>query len=43
MRMTERIFDSLILDTIRVLNKIYLRKACDKKFFPNGGILVPDF
>ncbi|XP_035197686.1 centrosome-associated protein 350-like [Oxyura jamaicensis] len=32
MRMTETIFDSLILDTIRVLNKIYLRKACDKKF-----------
>ncbi|XP_050764119.1 centrosome-associated protein 350-like [Gymnogyps californianus] len=29
MRMTEEIFDSLILDTIRVLNKIYLRKACD--------------
>ncbi|KAM6117388.1 coiled-coil domain-containing protein 187 [Phoenicopterus ruber ruber] len=29
MRMTEDIFDSLILDTIRVLNKIYLRKACD--------------
>ncbi|KAM6047538.1 coiled-coil domain-containing protein 187 [Theristicus caerulescens] len=29
MRMTEDIFDSLILDTIRVLNEIYLRKACD--------------
>ncbi|XP_027587511.2 coiled-coil domain-containing protein 187 isoform X2 [Pipra filicauda] len=29
MRMTEGIFNSLILDTIRVLNKIYLRKACD--------------
>ncbi|NXF33656.1 CE350 protein, partial [Nyctibius bracteatus] len=29
MRMTEDIFDSLILDTIGVLNKIYLRKACD--------------
>ncbi|XP_050175914.1 centrosome-associated protein 350-like isoform X1 [Myiozetetes cayanensis] len=29
MRMTEGIFDCLILDTIRVLNKIYLRKACD--------------
>ncbi|KAM6399899.1 LOW QUALITY PROTEIN: coiled-coil domain-containing protein 187 [Rhynochetos jubatus] len=28
-RMTEDIFDSLILDTIGVLNKIYLRKACD--------------
>uniref|UniRef100_A0A8C8ABK5 CAP-Gly domain-containing protein n=1 Tax=Otus sunia TaxID=257818 RepID=A0A8C8ABK5_9STRI len=28
MRMTEDIFDSLILDTIKVLNKIYLRKAC---------------
>ncbi|TRZ15199.1 hypothetical protein HGM15179_011910 [Zosterops borbonicus] len=28
MRMTEAIFDSLILDTIRVLNKIYLKKAC---------------
>nr|XP_026652831.1 centrosome-associated protein 350 isoform X1 [Zonotrichia albicollis] len=27
MRMTEAIFDSLILDTIRVLNKIYLKKA----------------
>ncbi|NXO71221.1 CE350 protein, partial [Phainopepla nitens] len=30
MRMTEAIFDSLILDTIRVLNKIYLKKACFK-------------
>ncbi|XP_058709994.1 centrosome-associated protein 350-like isoform X3 [Poecile atricapillus] len=30
MRMTETIFDSLILDTIRVLNKIYLKKACFK-------------
>ncbi|NXG25204.1 CE350 protein, partial [Grallaria varia] len=29
MRMTEGIFDTLIHDTIRVLNKIYLRKACD--------------
>ncbi|NXH19127.1 CE350 protein, partial [Bucco capensis] len=29
MRMTEDIFDCLILDTIRVLNKIYLRKPCD--------------
>ncbi|XP_027742952.1 centrosome-associated protein 350-like isoform X2 [Empidonax traillii] len=29
MRMTEGIFDCLILDTIRVLNKIYLRKACE--------------
>ncbi|KAM9256715.1 coiled-coil domain-containing protein 187 [Cariama cristata] len=29
MTMTEDIFDSLILDTIRVLNRIYLRKACD--------------
>ncbi|KAM9271259.1 coiled-coil domain-containing protein 187 [Morus bassanus] len=29
MKMTEDIFDSLILDTIRVLNKIYLRKARD--------------
>ncbi|XP_014798226.1 PREDICTED: centrosome-associated protein 350-like [Calidris pugnax] len=29
MRMTEDIFDSLILDTIRVLNKIYRRKACN--------------
>ncbi|NXD74926.1 CE350 protein, partial [Halcyon senegalensis] len=29
MRVTEDIFDTLILDTIRVLNKIYLRKACD--------------
>ncbi|XP_021269387.1 coiled-coil domain-containing protein 187 isoform X3 [Numida meleagris] len=29
MNMTEDIFDSLILDTIRVLNKIYLRKASD--------------
>lgn len=29
MKMTEDIFDSLILDTIRVLNRIYLRKACD--------------
>ncbi|NXI62196.1 CE350 protein, partial [Anseranas semipalmata] len=29
MRMIEDIFDNLILDTIRVLNKIYLRKACD--------------
>ncbi|KAM6372452.1 coiled-coil domain-containing protein 187 [Pluvialis apricaria] len=29
MRMTEDIFDNLILDTIRVLNKIYLRKASD--------------
>ncbi|KAM6110356.1 LOW QUALITY PROTEIN: coiled-coil domain-containing protein 187 [Pterocles gutturalis] len=29
MRMTEDIFDILLLDTIRVLNKIYLRKACD--------------
>uniref|UniRef100_A0A663EXX8 CAP-Gly domain-containing protein n=2 Tax=Aquila chrysaetos chrysaetos TaxID=223781 RepID=A0A663EXX8_AQUCH len=29
MKMTEDIFDSLILDTIRVLNMIYLRKACD--------------
>ncbi|KAM6048045.1 coiled-coil domain-containing protein 187 [Chlamydotis macqueenii] len=29
MRMTEDIFDSLILDTIRVLNEIYLRKVCD--------------
>ncbi|NXP26840.1 CE350 protein, partial [Scytalopus superciliaris] len=28
MRMTEGIFNTLILDTIRVLNKIYLRKAC---------------
>ncbi|KAM6316256.1 LOW QUALITY PROTEIN: coiled-coil domain-containing protein 187 [Podargus strigoides] len=28
MRMTEDIFNSLILDTIRVLNKIYLKKAC---------------
>ncbi|XP_059342660.1 coiled-coil domain-containing protein 187 [Ammospiza nelsoni] len=27
MRMTEAIFDSLILDTIRVLNQIYLKKA----------------
>ncbi|RMB93340.1 hypothetical protein DUI87_30034 [Hirundo rustica rustica] len=27
MRMTEAIFDSLILDTIRVLNKIYLKKS----------------
>nr|XP_047907237.1 coiled-coil domain-containing protein 187 [Anser cygnoides]XP_047907247.1 coiled-coil domain-containing protein 187 [Anser cygnoides] len=41
MRMTENIFDSLILDTIRVLNKIYLRKACE--VFPNSGILIPDF
>ncbi|XP_061208416.1 coiled-coil domain-containing protein 187 isoform X2 [Neopsephotus bourkii] len=31
MRMTEDIFDSLILDTIRVLNKIYLRRACDSQ------------
>ncbi|XP_065551325.1 uncharacterized protein LOC136022238 [Lathamus discolor] len=31
MRMTKDIFDSLILDTIRVLNKIYLRRACDSK------------
>ncbi|KAM9522134.1 coiled-coil domain-containing protein 187 [Guaruba guarouba] len=31
MRMTEDIFDSLILDTVRVLNKLYLRKACDSK------------
>ncbi|XP_038012588.1 coiled-coil domain-containing protein 187 isoform X3 [Motacilla alba alba] len=30
MRMTEAIFDILILDTIRVLNKIYLKKACLK-------------
>ncbi|NXA73254.1 CE350 protein, partial [Thryothorus ludovicianus] len=30
MRMTEAIFDSLILDTIRVLNKIYLKRACCK-------------
>uniref|UniRef100_A0A803W8V9 CAP-Gly domain-containing protein n=1 Tax=Ficedula albicollis TaxID=59894 RepID=A0A803W8V9_FICAL len=30
MRMTEAIFDSLILDTIKVLNKIYLKKACCK-------------
>ncbi|XP_059721218.1 centrosome-associated protein 350-like [Haemorhous mexicanus] len=30
MRMTDAIFDSLILDTIRVLNKIYLKKACLK-------------
>ncbi|NWV66176.1 CE350 protein, partial [Malurus elegans] len=30
MRMTEAIFDSLILDTIRVLNEIYPRKACFK-------------
>ncbi|XP_071310218.1 coiled-coil domain-containing protein 187 [Agelaius tricolor] len=30
MRVTEAIFDSLILDTIRVLNKIYLKKACLK-------------
>ncbi|NXM98264.1 CE350 protein, partial [Sylvia borin] len=30
MRMTEAIFDSLILDTIRVLNKIYLKKTCFK-------------
>ncbi|NXG70774.1 CE350 protein, partial [Baryphthengus martii] len=29
MRVTEDIFDCLILDTIRVLNKIYLSKACD--------------
>ncbi|NXS60766.1 CE350 protein, partial [Brachypteracias leptosomus] len=29
MRVTEDIFESLILDTIRVLNKIYLRKAWD--------------
>ncbi|NXE46451.1 CE350 protein, partial [Casuarius casuarius] len=29
MRITEDIFDSLILDTIRVLNKIYLTRACD--------------
>ncbi|NXI59823.1 CE350 protein, partial [Chloroceryle aenea] len=29
MRVTEDVFDTLILDTIRVLNKIYLRKACD--------------
>ncbi|GAB0198558.1 coiled-coil domain-containing protein 187 [Grus japonensis] len=29
MRLTEDIFDSLILDTISVLNKIYLRKTCD--------------
>ncbi|XP_071430619.1 coiled-coil domain-containing protein 187 isoform X3 [Pithys albifrons albifrons] len=29
MRMTEGIFDTLILDTIRVLNKIYLRRASD--------------
>ncbi|XP_064325182.1 centrosome-associated protein 350-like isoform X2 [Phalacrocorax carbo] len=29
MRMTEEVFDGLILDTIRVLNKIYLRKACN--------------
>ncbi|NXT22053.1 CE350 protein, partial [Syrrhaptes paradoxus] len=29
MRMTEDIFDILLLDTIGVLNKIYLRKACD--------------
>ncbi|XP_061867417.1 coiled-coil domain-containing protein 187 isoform X3 [Colius striatus] len=29
MQVTEDIFDSLILDTIRVLNKIYLRKASD--------------
>ncbi|XP_031457728.1 centrosome-associated protein 350-like [Phasianus colchicus] len=29
MSMTEDIFDSLILDTVRVLNKIYLRKASD--------------
>ncbi|XP_054705081.1 coiled-coil domain-containing protein 187 isoform X6 [Grus americana] len=28
MRLTEDIFDSLILDTISVLNKIYLRKTC---------------
>ncbi|KAM7033952.1 coiled-coil domain-containing protein 187 isoform 3-T3 [Acridotheres tristis] len=30
MRMTEAIFDTLIFDTIRVLNKIYLKKACCK-------------
>ncbi|XP_053818252.1 centrosome-associated protein 350-like isoform X1 [Vidua chalybeata] len=30
MRMAEAIFDSLILDTIRVLSKIYLKKACLK-------------
>ncbi|XP_066057497.1 coiled-coil domain-containing protein 187 [Chamaea fasciata] len=30
MRMTEAIFDSLILDTIKVLNKISLKKACFK-------------
>ncbi|NXO29169.1 CE350 protein, partial [Cisticola juncidis] len=38
MRMTEAIFDILILDTIRVLNKIYLKKAsfkggCAPSFF----------
>ncbi|XP_063266277.1 coiled-coil domain-containing protein 187 isoform X2 [Prinia subflava] len=38
MRMTEAIFDNLILDTIRVLNKIYLKKAsfkggCAPSFF----------
>lgn len=46
MRMTEDIFDSLILDTIRVLNNIYLRKARDQKFSleaPNGGTLISDF
>ncbi|KAM4647190.1 LOW QUALITY PROTEIN: coiled-coil domain-containing protein 187 [Amazona ochrocephala] len=31
MRMTGDIFDSLILDTVRVLKEIYLRKACDSK------------
>ncbi|XP_062497462.1 coiled-coil domain-containing protein 187 isoform X2 [Pezoporus occidentalis] len=31
MRMIEDISDSLILDTIRVLNKIYLRRACNSK------------
>ncbi|XP_051492632.1 coiled-coil domain-containing protein 187 [Apus apus] len=29
MRMTEDVFDGLILDTIRVLNRISLRKACN--------------
>lgn len=29
MSVTEDIFDSLILDTVRVLNKIYLGKASD--------------
>ncbi|NXO03289.1 CE350 protein, partial [Rhinopomastus cyanomelas] len=29
MRVTEDIFNSLILDTIRVLNNIYLRRVCD--------------